>query len=139
MSKNQFNMRLSCSYEGENAVKELDVELLEAGEWKRLDLNAGSPGFVIFVYAIFTCQHMFMRVNAMERGVVLDSSQGVIEVITSESWEMEKLDVRFEAKMVSGDPSQDDVDYVIERMQQCPVSKNLLEPPEIIAIVEFSR
>ena len=132
-------MRLSCSYGEENSIGDLSVELLEEGEWKPLNLNEKSPGFQIFVYAIFTCQHMFLRTNAMERDLLLESSEGTIEVITDEKWQMEKLDVQFGAKLKSGSPTEDDVEYIVGRMQRCPVSKNLKEAPDSHTAVEFVR
>jgi hypothetical protein len=66
-----------------------------------------------------------MRKNAAERGLVLGSAHGSIEVVTNQSWEMQRLQVRFEARLDSGRPSADVVSHIIDRMQHCPVSVNL--------------
>ena len=137
MDKHIFNMRLSCSYGEENAIADISVELLEEGDWKTLDLSETTPGFLIFVYAIFTCQHMFLRINALERSLLLDSSEGRIEVVADEQWHLEKLDVHFRVKLKSGSPVEDDVDAIVQRMQRCPVSKNLREPPDNNTTVDF--
>ena len=41
------------------------------------DLNSGSAGFLIFVYAVLNCQHMYMRLNCAERGLLLDTAEGL--------------------------------------------------------------
>jgi len=65
MSERNFQMRLTCGYtEPENTVEHLNVEVLDEGTWKKFDLNTMTPGFDIFIYALFTCQHMYFRVNA---------------------------------------------------------------------------
>lgn len=129
MSGHDFKLRLNCRYEGDdNRVADLAVEVLTSEGWQSLDLNVGSPGFLLFVYTIFTCQHMFMRINAAERGLLLDSAAGSIEVVASEEWMLERLHLEFEARLASGTPSAVDVDYIVGRMQQCPVSKNLNAP-----------
>ena len=50
-------------------VADLDVEHMAGGQWEAFDLGVTSPGFEIFVYAVFACQHMYMRVNCAERGL----------------------------------------------------------------------
>ena len=126
MSERSFQMRLFCRYEEpDNSVAELDVQSFEDGEWRDFDLNTGTPGFLIFVYAAFTCQHLYLRTNCAERGLVLESTNGSIHMLTDEDWEMQKLRIGFEGKLKSGIPSPEDVDYVVGRMRQCPVSKNI--------------
>ena len=72
MSERNFNMRLKSTYEGDtNTIASLEVEHRVKGEWQPLDLGIASPGFDIFVYAIFACQHRFFRVNCAERKLVL--------------------------------------------------------------------
>ena len=75
MSDRSFRMRLACRYQDpDNTVSELTVENFEEGEWRDLGLNASSPGFLVFVYAVFTCQHLYFRSNCAERGLMLASS-----------------------------------------------------------------
>ena len=84
----------------------------------------------MFVYAILNCQHLYMRTNAAERGFVLSSASGTIDVLTAEDWRMKRLHIRFEGQLASGAPSSDDIAYIVERMRHCPASVNLLEPPD---------
>ncbi len=123
-------MRMKCSYTGSgNDIASLGVEHTTNGDWDNFDLQVTSPGFEIFVYAIFTCQHMYMRVNCAERGLQLASSEGSITVGTDENWSMDTLKVGFTANVASGSADQDDIDYIISRMKQCPVSGNIREVP----------
>ena len=130
MSERNFNMRLKSTYEGDkNAVASLAVEHRIHGQWQPLDLGVASPGFDIFVYAAFTCQHTYFRVNCAERGLVLNSADGIIIIGTDKEWNMENLQVHFSGQLGSGQASQDDIDYIVSRMKQCPVSRNIRESP----------
>ena len=131
MSERNFNMRLKSTYEGDgNIIASLEVEHRVKGEWQPLDLGIASPGFDIFVYAIFACQHRFFRVNCAERKLVLNSAEGNIIIGADRDWNMETLQVHFSGQLGSGQASPDDIDYIIERMQQCPVSRNIREVPD---------
>jgi hypothetical protein len=139
MSKRNFQMRLRCSYEGsDNKIAVLEVEQLAGGQWRPLDLGLGSPGFDIFVYAVFTCQHTYFRVNCAERGLRLESSRGSIRVGAGEDWQMDALEVEFSGCLGSGSPVQDDIDYIVSRMRQCPASKNLRDIAGARSQIEFS-
>jgi hypothetical protein len=139
MSERSFQMRLSCRYEQpDNGVGELRVKHFEEGEWRELDLNCRSPGFVIFVYAMFACEHVYFRANCAERGLVLESADGAIDVLTSEDWDLKRLRVRFDGRLVSGSPTADDVKYIVGRMKQCPVSRNTVEVTDSETVVQFT-
>ena len=138
MSKHIFKLRMKSTYtSSENDVDSLDVEMLEENEWKTLDLDTRTPGFLVYVYSIFTCQHMFLRTNGTERNLVYASSHGNILVEAGEEWFLEKIDISFNVKLTSGKPDDEDVSYIISRMQQCPVSKNLPQNLETHTRVEF--
>jgi hypothetical protein len=130
MPERHFSMRLKSTYEGDaNAVASLAVEQLVDGQWQPLDLGLASPGFDIFVYAVFTCQHMYFRVNCAERGLLLNSADGSIVIGADKDWNMETLQVHFSGQLGSGQASPDDIDYIVSRMKQCPVSLNIREAP----------
>lgn len=140
MSRHIFKLRMKSSYtSSENDIGSLDVEMLEDDEWKTLDLNTRTPGFLVYVYSIFTCQHMFLRTNGTERDLVFTSSNGNILVEAGEEWFLEKIDVSFNVKLASGKPDDDDISYIISRMQKCPVSKNLPQNLETHTRVDFSN
>lgn len=131
MSDRRFQMRLGCRYEDpDNTVGDLWVENLDEGEWRDLDMSTRSPGFLVFVYAVFTCQHLYFRANCVELGLMLESADGTIDVVTTEDWDLTMLHVHFNGKLKSGTPSSEDIDYIVSRMKQCPVSKNTREPPD---------
>ena len=126
MSARTFRMRMQCDYQGsDNSVVRLGVEHQVEDRWEPLELGLQSPGFEIFVYAVFTCQHLYFRVNCAERGLQLESAQGSIEIGVADDWRMQSLAVNFSGRLVAGVPAADDIDYIAARMQQCPVSCNL--------------
>ena len=131
MIEREFSMRLTGTYEGDsNTIGRLEVDQRIDGAWQPLELGTSSPGFDIFVYSLFTCQHMYFRANCAERGLVLDSAEGSIFIGTRNDWKIETLQVSFSGLLCRGKASQDDIDYIVSRMKQCPVSRNLREIPD---------
>ena len=126
MSQHKFHLRLSCRYrEPDNTIDTLVVEVLTGDGWQPLDLNPLSPGFLLFVYTVFHCQHTYMRVNCAERRLMLESAAGTIDVVASDEWVVEQLHIDFSARLKSGSPEPGDIDSIIDRMRHCPVSMNL--------------
>jgi hypothetical protein len=121
-------MRMKCAYEGNNnGIASLEVDHRIEGQWQALDLGIASSGFEIFVYSLFTCQHMYFRVNCAERDLLLDTAEGSIAIGTDQDWSIETVRVHFSGRLGSGRASPEDIDYIVSRMKQCPVSRNLLE------------
>lgn len=120
-------LRMACTYEGEkNRVVALNVEQKdEKGSFKPFAIDVGSAGFLIFVYSIFTCQHLYMYTNAAERGLLLASSTGAFDLVAGDDWMLVDLRARFDGKLRSGTATPDDIAYIQARMNQCPVSRNL--------------
>jgi hypothetical protein len=139
MSERNFQLRLRCAYEGdENKPAALEVEHLVEGEWRPLELNTAAPGFEIFVYSMLTCQHLYFRVNCAERGLVLDAAEGSIVIGTAADWTIDTLQVKFAGRLRRGESAPGDDDYIVSRMQQCPVSRNLREVSGAVSSVTFS-
>ena len=63
-------------------------------------------------------------------GLVLANSIGHIHTVADENWHIKRLDIRFDGYLKSGNVQQSHIDYITERMGHCPVSSNLIEPPE---------
>lgn len=103
----------------------MQVEHCLNNEWLALDLNIKNPGFDIFTYALFTCQHMYFRLNAAERNLTLASSKGFITIGTDSHRVIQSLNVEFTGTLKSGTATDDTVDYIKDRMQLYPVSINL--------------
>lgn len=132
MGNHEFRMRLFARYaDSENAIGDLKVEVLTESGWELLDLDTRTAGFLLFVYTIFTCQHMYMRTNCAERGLVLETSTGMIELSADEDWNVRQLHVAFKAVLQSGAPASDDIAFIAGRMEQCPVSRNLARIPDV--------
>ncbi len=138
MSKHVFNLRMAADYgPTENEITSLDVDVLNENEWEILDLNTMTPGFLIYVYSMFTCQHMFLRKNATERKLAFKSSRAELLVEAGDDWLLEKVYVKFIVKLAAGEANDDDNDYIVSRMKQCPVSRNLSQGIDIHTSVEF--
>jgi len=138
MSKHIFKLRMTAGYgASENDITSLEVQVLNENEWEILDLNTTTPGFLIYVYSIFTCQHMYLRTNATERKLAFTSSRGELLVEASEDWLLEKVHVRFSVNLAAGKANDDNTDYIVSRMKQCPVSRNLPRDIDLHTSVEF--
>lgn len=138
MSDHKFQFRLSCQYESEkNDVSKLLFEHLVGHEWKEYDPANYAAGFLVLLYAIFSCQHMYFRINAAERGLQLESATGTLDVETNDEWEMQKLYIHFNGQLKSGTPEKDDEAYIAERMNHCPVSVNIKPVPNMQASIRF--
>lgn len=138
MTDRIFNMRLSCSYTGdENDIKQQETELLLDGMWQTFDLEMQSAGFLIFVYAIFSCQHRMYRVKSAKQALLLDSARGSIQVTTDSDWKIKTLQVEFEGKVLTGKARQEDIDVITRAMKNCPVSVNIREAEENTCNISF--
>ena len=121
-----FQMLLQCKYKNDdNQIDQQSVEHLVDDSWQELNISNSAPGFDIFMYAILTCQHMFFRNNAAEYGLVLNSSEGLITVITDEHRDIQSLHVDFKGMLKKGTADDEVIKSIIARMDLCPVSINL--------------
>ena len=126
MTERPFHLRLSCNYKTDkNDVTDLNVEIWVDDEWKKLHLSTKSPGFLLLVYGLFSCQHLYMRTNCAERNIILESASGELRLTADEFWNIQKVDISFNTKVKSGQPGDDDIAYITERMGHCPVSTNM--------------
>jgi uncharacterized OsmC-like protein len=140
MNERIFRMQISCDYqEPDNLVARLQVKVFEDEEWQAFDLNAGSPGFLVFVYAVLSCQQMHMRLGCAGRSLNLDSASGEIEVVTTEDWVITRLQVDFSARLKAGTASAEDLATIIQRMKNCPVSRNLVFSPHSETTLVFQQ
>lgn len=128
VSEHIFNLRMSCTYaDPDNSVASIGIEVLGKDGWEPLELGTGTAGFLIFVYAIFNCQHMYMRLNCAERGLPLESASGTIDIRANADWVVQQMHIGFTGKLKSGVPAPADLDYIVDRMKHCPVSMNIRE------------
>ena len=138
MSDRHFRLRLHCGYEQPgNAIAHLMVQKRGQDGWEEFTLNTLSPGFEIFVYAVFTCQHTYFRTNCAEQGLLLAEAEGEIELVTDADWNLVRSLVKFHGRLVQGEPGDAAISYIVERMRQCPVSRNILEIPDNQTRISF--
>lgn len=138
MTDRIFNMRLSCTYTGdENDIKQQETELLIDGMWQPFDLEMQSAGFLILVYAIFSCQHRMYRVKSAKQALLLDSAHGSIHVTTDNDWKIKTLQIEFQGKVLTGKARQEDIDIITSTMKNCPVSVNIREAEEDSCNISF--
>ncbi len=140
MNERYFRLRLSCTYKNtDNEIDDLIVDVLNKKIWEKLELSVRSPGFLLFINGLFSCQHLYMRTNSAERNLVLESTTGELKIITSEFWYIQDAEISFHAKLKSGTPTEDDINYITERMKHCPVSSNLPDSLKINNSVHFDK
>jgi hypothetical protein len=140
MTERYFHLKLQCTYKGtENEIEDLTIEVLNDNEWEELNLDIRSPGFLLFINGLFSCQHLYMRTNSAERNLVLESAAGDMKVLAGEYWEIKDTTIAFKVKLKSGLPTEDDISYITDRMKHCPVSTNLPESLQIKTSVHFDK
>lgn len=138
MADRNFHLRLGCPFESaKNNPKNLAVEVLVAKEWQAFEPSVETAGFLLFVFALFSCQLRYMRMNSAERDLVLASTRGEITVVAGEFWDVKKVLVSFKSVLKSGQPTPEDIAYIKERMTHCPVSSNIPKSAEIYNDVIF--
>lgn len=138
MNDRHFRIQLYCTYkDSNNDIDELNIEMLQDEEWQTLNLNIRSPGFILFINGLLSCQHLYMRANCAERNLVIESTKGNMSLIAGEYWEIKDTNIDFHVKLKSGMPTQDDLDYILGRMKHCPVSTNLPEDIRINSSIYF--
>ena len=80
-----------------------------------------------------------MRTNSAECNLVLESTTGEMKIIAGEFWNIKDATISFKAKLKSGSPTDDDINYITERMKHCPVSSNLPGNLQIKNSVHFDK
>lgn len=140
MSERVFEMRLACRYTGsENDMTGLEVELLEDGVWKAFNVENETAGFLIFVYSVFTCQHMHLRLGCAEHSLLLERATGSIHLVTSEDWQLERICIDFHCQSGSGTPTSEHIGDITRRMMNCPVSRNLVSSVDCKTVIHFGE
>lgn len=138
MPEKQFNLRLHCTYADEkNAIDTLSIEVKTDDGWEALSLDIRSPGFLLYINGLFSCQHLYMRTNSAECDVVLDSSEGEMNITINDIWQIQQAEINFAVKIKSGTVTEANHAYILERMQHCPVSSNLPQGLDVINKVVF--
>jgi len=139
MPTREFLFRFRSIYQGEdNQIADLKVwKQSEEGDWRTFDVGIRTPGFEIFCLALLTCQHTYLRLNCAEKGVLLEQVDGEMHLSAREDWEIGHLLMSFSARPRSIVPDADTVDYIIERLQHCPVSQNMRPIADCSVLLAF--
>jgi hypothetical protein len=133
-----FQFRLHSEYaSAKNDVASLQFEHHVKNGWQLYEPRDYTAGFLVLLYAIFNCQHLYFRVNAAERGIQLTSADGFLTAVTDDQWHLQKLHIHFDAVQASGNAAEGDEDYIIERMEHCPVSVNIKRPTDTKVTLRF--
>ncbi|MGD8567783.1 MAG: hypothetical protein PVJ39_06825 [Gammaproteobacteria bacterium] len=138
MTKHTIKFRLHCDYKTEkNDVVSLLFEHQVKNQWQEYDPHNHAKGFLILLYAIFNCQHLYFRINAAERGIQLKCADGALEAETDDHWRLQKLHIHFDTQLASTIPTNDDEAYIVDRMMHCPVSINIKAPVDMRTTLHF--
>lgn len=138
MPAHPFQLRARFCYSGDdNHLDEISAEVLTDAGWRPLEINNTSPGFLIFVYSFLVCQHTFFHGNCSESGLLLERASAELDLIAADNWKIDRIRVRIEARLRAGTAGQAEIDYIRQRMRLCPVSVNLVEPPDYQIELEF--
>jgi hypothetical protein len=144
MSQRTFQFRLRSSHAAPDRVTgSLVVEFLaESGEWQPQMPSLTTPGFRLYLLSLLLCQHHYLVANARERGIPVKQVEGTFTVVTGADWILEQLSGNFFLKLDPNAPPEEltraDADAIAtikERMQLCPVSRNL--PPSVDKRIEL--
>lgn len=139
MANHVFEVRTVFQYSGDdNKIDQLEAEVLTGDGWQSLQIGNDSPGFLIFVYAFLICQHTYFHANSGESGLLLKHAKLELFMHTDENWKIDQVKVGINAALRAGDADSASIDYIKQRMRQCPVSINLQEPPDYRIELHFS-
>ena len=122
-----FRFRLNSTHiDPGNAVATLHVEQWTEEAWHPFNLGIQTPGFLIFSYSCFICQHTSLRINAAEFGLPLAFMSGTFSLSTTQSWKIQSIHTDFEVYLNADTmPDVEDHNELIRRINHCPVSRNL--------------
>jgi hypothetical protein len=139
MPAHPFQLRARFRYSGDdNHLDVIGAEVFTDAGWAPLEIGNTSPGFLIFVYSFLICQHTYFHANCTENGLRLEHANAELDLVATDNWKIDRVSVRIEARLRGGTADQAAVDYIRQRMRLCPVSVNLVEPPDYHIELEFS-
>jgi hypothetical protein len=136
-SPRQFQFRLQSEHQPpERTSNNLRVQWLNPqGSWEPQQLSLTMPGFRLYLISLLLCQHHYLVANALERELPLQRVEAEFEVTAADNWIIQGVSGRFRVTLsgnganLTTQVSESDLNYIKERMQACPVSRNL--PPGV--------
>jgi hypothetical protein len=95
--------------------------------WSPFGVHLQSPGFTLYAYSLALCQWFYFVVNAIERGVALETVSLEFEVHATDAYFIRELRARYDVGLTAGStpPADGDLAHIVERAKLCPVSRNV--------------
>ena len=145
-SPRQFQFRLQSEHQPPGGTSsDLTVQWLNPeGSWEPQQLSLTMPGFRIYLISLLLCQHHYLVANALERGLPLQRVEAEFGVTAADNWILQSVRGRFRVSLSANGGqelprvAQTDLDYIKERMQACPVSRNLPPGVEKVTAVDVT-
>ena len=143
----QFQFRLQSQHQApERTSTDLAVQWLsQEGSWEPQELSLQMPGFRIYLISLLLCQHHYLVANALELQVPLAAVEAEFSVTAAENWILKRVTGEFrlllDATAEELEPApvpERDLSYIQERMQACPVSRNLPDGVEKFTTVRIA-
>lgn len=134
MQQRSFTFRLRSSHAAvDRSTSSLLVEWLDdAGVWIPQVPSLTTPGFRLYLLSLLLCQHHDLVANAQERELPLLQVTGTFTVTTTADWIVQQVSGAFAMQLDPAAPEQERarasdeaIAFIAERMQLCPVSRNL--------------
>lgn len=120
-----FQLRLRVEYGDETDIFVVEKHLPEENRWHVIGINEKTPGLLVFLYSILTCQHLFLRNPAQKAGLGLLHTTGELRArFNKKTFRFETIQTSFQVKSRT-EPSCQLADEIARRMENCPVSNNL--------------
>jgi uncharacterized OsmC-like protein len=125
MTERLFHLKSRGLHQGSsNEIVRLDLEIELDGAWQPVVLSSTTPPFRAVVCAVLMCQHAYLRMNAAERGLTVPDVRGELRMETKD-WLVRRTHVHFELVLEGGSATPEDLEFIRERVEGCPVSRNL--------------
>ena len=120
-----FRLRLKADYGQENDIFAVQKYSDEENRWLALAINEKTPGLLVFLYSILTCQHLFLRNPAQKAGLRLRHTSGELQArFNRETFRFESIQTNFSVTS-EVEPTCQLVEEITQAMRHCPVSRNL--------------
>jgi hypothetical protein len=120
-----FELRLASVHgEPENELLEVTCERLGEDGWQPYVVGMTGAPFAMFVYSAFVCQLAYLRMNAAERTLGVDRVRGRYRLV-ADAWVVKEITAEFWMHVRAGEPTDDDLAFIAERMRGCPISRNI--------------
>ena len=137
------HFRIKAKYHTEDDCEEIDCEsiiahILREDLWEPLDLSEKSPGFIIFAFSLLKCELFYFYTNLNECGVPYHDVEAEMDLATASDWHIGNSVINLRVYVEKGELlSQEMTDYLYQRTESCPVTRNLLHQDLITLELEY--